>query len=268
VIAVAESGLQGAGEIRRLRDAGFDAFLIGEHLMLAADPGAALEQLIHDSSGGRRTAARSGRTAVQVCGITSVEDARAAVSAGADAIGFVLWPQSPRAVDLETARRIAATLPPFVLRVGVFVDPTLDEMRRAADEVGLDLLQLHGEEAPELVAKAPRRVLKAIRVGSGFRPEDARRYEGVAAGLLVDTRVAGVPGGTGRAFDWSLARPLREQTRFLVVAGGLTPYTVAQAIRALRPDAVDVSTGVESVPGRKDPEKLHAFVAAVRGARA
>ena len=268
VIAVAESGLRGAGEIRRLRDAGFDAFLVGEHLMLADDPGAALEQLVEGCMVPRAPSSRgSGRVAVKVCGVTSREDARAAVAAGADAIGFVFWPRSPRAVDADTARAIAAALPPFVLRVGVFVDAPNEEIRRVADEVGLDMVQLHGSEAPEAVAAAPRRAVKAVRVGPGFRVEDALRYDGAAAGLLVDTRVdGGLPGGTGRSFDWSLVRPLREGTSFLVLAGGLTPDNVGAAIAAVRPDAVDVSTGVESAPGRKDPAKMRAFVEAVRGA--
>ena len=270
VIAVAESGLKGPGEIRRLRDAGFDAFLVGEHLMLADDPGAALEQLLEDSAVPRSTSARgSGRVAIKICGITTADDARLAVAAGADAIGFVFWPKSPRAVTPATARAIAAILPPFVMRVGVFVDAGANEMRRIADEVGLDMVQLHGSEPPEAVARAPRRAVKAVRVGPGFRPEEALRYDGTAAALLLDTRVDGeeVPGGTGRRFDWSLVRPVREGTAFLVLAGGLTPENVGEAIATVRPDAVDVSSGVESAPGRKDPAKLRAFVDAVRGRR-
>jgi indole-3-glycerol phosphate synthase/phosphoribosylanthranilate isomerase len=271
VIAVAESGLKGPGEIRRLRDAGFDAFLIGEHLMLAPDPGAALEQLLEGSSVPRSSTSPrgSGRVAVKVCGITSLEDARTVVAAGADAVGFVFWPNSPRAVDAATARSIAAALPPFVLRVGVFVDAPVEEMRRVADLVGLDMVQLHGSEPPAAVAQAPRRAVKAVRVGPGFRPEDALRYDGAAAGLLLDTRAEGDerPGGTGARFDWSQALPVREGTSFLVLAGGLTPENVGEAIAAVRPDAVDVSTGVESAPGRKDPAKVRAFVDAVRSRR-
>jgi indole-3-glycerol phosphate synthase/phosphoribosylanthranilate isomerase len=270
VIAVAESGLKGTGEIRRLRDAGFDAFLIGEHLMLADDPGAALEQLLEDSAVPRSATPRGpGRVAVKICGITSAEDAHAVVAAGADAVGFVFWPKSPRAVEPATARAIAATLPPFVMRVGVFVDASADEMRRIADEVGLDMVQLHGSEPPEAVAHAPRRAVKAVRVGSGFRPEDALRYDGTAAGLLLDTRTDSdeAPGGSGRTFDWSLVRPVREGTSYLILAGGLTPDNVGAAIAAVRPDAVDVSSGVESAPGKKDPAKVRAFVDAVRGRR-
>ncbi|HUG52634.1 MAG TPA: indole-3-glycerol phosphate synthase TrpC [Vicinamibacteria bacterium] len=271
VIAVAESGLKGPGEIRRLRDAGFDAFLVGEHLMLAPDPVVALERLLEASAVPRSaTAPRGpGRVAVKVCGITSLDDARTAVEAGADAVGFVFWPKSPRAVDPDTARAIAAALPPFVLRVGVFVDETPERMRRIADEVGLDMVQLHGSEPPADVLRAPRRAVKAVRVGPGFRPEAALRYDGAAAGLLLDTRGEGdgPPGGTGRPFDWSQARPVRAGTSFLVLAGGLTPDNVGEAIAAVRPDAVDVSSGVESAPGRKDPAKVRAFVDAVRARR-
>lgn len=207
------------------------------------------------------------RVRVKVCGITSSDDAGAALAAGADALGFVLWPGSPRAVDLERARGIARSLPPFVLRVGVFVDASREELERSADFVGLDVLQLHGDEPPELVAALPRRTLKAVRVGPGFEPQHALRYLGAASGLLLDTRSDAAPGGSGRRFDWSLARAVRAAAPFLVLAGGLDAGNVAEAIAAVRPDAVDVSSGVEAVPGRKDASKLRAFVAAVEGAR-
>jgi phosphoribosylanthranilate isomerase len=265
VVAVAESGITGPADIARLRDAGFDAFLVGEHLMTRDDPAAALEALI----GGAGRQAHRSRVAVKICGITSVEDARMAAGAGADAIGLVLWPGSPRTVDLQAARAIAEALPPLVHRVGVFVNPTHAEVERAVEAVGLDVVQLHGDEPPEFCRDMPRRVLKAVRVGRGFRPEDALRYEGFASGLLLDTRCdeAGAPpGGTGRAFDWTLARAVRERAAYLVLAGGLTPETVARAVAEVGPDAVDVSSGVEGAPGRKDPVRVRAFVRAVRGA--
>ncbi len=204
------------------------------------------------------------RLFVKVCGITSPDDGVAAAEAGADAIGLVFWPESPRAVTLERARAIGAALPSFVVRVGVFVDAGRDEMARVADAAGLDLLQLHGGEPPEALADLPRRALKAVRVGDGFAPEDALRYEGRAAGLLLDTRAPGAPGGTGRAFDWSLARGVRERTRFLLLAGGLTPENVRAAIEAVRPDGVDASSSLEAAPGRKDHGRVRAFVEAVR----
>jgi phosphoribosylanthranilate isomerase len=208
------------------------------------------------------------RVFIKICGITSCEDAALAVGAGADAIGLVFWPRSPRRVDLAAARRIAASLPPFVVRVGVFVNAARDELARASDEVGLDVLQLHGDEPPESVEGLPRRVLKALRVGDGFEPATALRYEGRVGGILLDAGTPQAPGGTGRSFDWSLARGVREGARFLVLAGGLRADNVASAIAAVRPDGVDVSSGVESVPGRKDAQRLRAFVAAARGAAA
>jgi len=187
-----------------------------------------------------------------------------AAEAGADAVGLVFWPGSPRRVDLKTAGRIAAALPPLVLRVGVFVDAGRDELARAADEAGLDLLQLHGSEPPDAVEGLPRRALKALRVSDGFALAEALRYEGRAAGLVLDTKDVAAPGGTGRTFDWTLAQGVRDRVKFLMLAGGLHPGNVAEAIRTVRPDAVDVSSGVESAPGRKDPAKVSAFVAAAR----
>jgi len=207
------------------------------------------------------------RVLIKICGITSPEDGLFAAEAGADAVGFVFWAMSPRRVDVERAAAISRLLPPFVLRVGVFVDASRDEMARAADTVGLDLLQLHGEEPPEAFAGLPRRALKAVRVGRGFKAEEALGYAGQAAGLLLDTRLAGdtaMPGGTGVPFDWSLVKGLRAQVPFLVLAGGLSPENVASAIEAVRPDAVDVSSWVEAMPGRKDPTRVRAFVEAVR----
>jgi len=205
------------------------------------------------------------RLFVKVCGITSPEDAACAAEAGADAIGMVFWPGSPRAVSLDRALAIGAVLPSSVVKVGVFVDASRDEMARVADAAGLDLLQLHGEEPPELLAGLPRRALKAIRVGSGFVAEDALRY-GDALGLLLDTRSAETPGGTGRAFDWSLVRGVRERARFVVLAGGLTPDNLSAALAAVRPHGVDASSGLETAPGRKDPARVRAFVAAARAA--
>jgi len=209
------------------------------------------------------------RTLVKVCGITRVEDGLFAAEAGADAVGFVFYPMSPRRVDAAQAATIARALPPFVLRVGVFVDATRDEMAGVADEVGLDVLQLHGDEPPESFVGLPRRAIKAVRVGRGFRDDEALRYHGRAAGVVVDTRLLGdtvMPGGTGVAFDWSLVRGLRDKVGFLMLAGGLTPENVAAAIAEVRPHAVDVSSAVERMPGRKDPESLRAFVEAVRTA--
>jgi phosphoribosylanthranilate isomerase len=208
------------------------------------------------------------RVAIKVCGIRSVDDGRMAAEAGADALGFVFWPMSPRRVDVAKAKEIARALPPLILRVGVFVDMPIDEMARIGEAVGLDVFQLHGDEPPERLRELPRRVLKAVRVGKGFNTEEALRYADSAAGLLVDTRLPGetaMPGGTGVPFDWSLVKDLRRRVPFLMLAGGLSPENVAGAIAAVQPDAVDVSSGVEGMPGRKDPVRVSAFIDAVRG---
>jgi indole-3-glycerol phosphate synthase/phosphoribosylanthranilate isomerase len=272
IVAVAESGIRGPGDIRRLREAGYDAYLIGETLMTGADPQATLETLIRDSSTPRwagRAARKGAKVAVKICGITTVEDGVAAARAGADAIGFVFVPGSPRCVTIETARAISRALPPFVLRVGVFADLPPAEVERVAAEVALDVVQLHGDETPEQVAGLKRRAIKAVPVDEAFTAADALRFEGQASGILLDTRATpgGITGGTGRTFDWSRAREVRERASFLVLAGGLTPENVGVALTAVRPDAVDVSSGVESSPGRKDADKVRAFIHAVRNSR-
>jgi phosphoribosylanthranilate isomerase len=205
---------------------------------------------------------------VKVCGITSVEDALLAARHGADAVGMVFWEPSPRSVGLDLAREICRCLPPFVLRVGVFVDAARSELFEAA-EAGLDLLQLHGQEPPGIFAELPRRAIKAVGVGEGFRVDEALRYEGRAAGILLDARPPGpAPGGTGRTFDWSVARQVRDGASYLLLAGGLHAGNVAEAITRVRPDVVDVASGVESAPGRKDPEEVRAFIEAARAASA
>ncbi|HLA78875.1 MAG TPA: bifunctional indole-3-glycerol-phosphate synthase TrpC/phosphoribosylanthranilate isomerase TrpF [Vicinamibacteria bacterium] len=266
VIKIAESGIKTGADLRRLREAGYHAFLVGEHLMTSPDPGLALESLIKSAAVASPNS--QPRVAVKICGITSVEDGLAAVRAGADAVGFVFWPSSPRVVDAATARRISQSLPPFVSRVGVFVDASREQMASVADEVGLDLVQLHGSESPAQVAAAPRRGIKALRVGQDFDSTQAARFEEQASAILVDAESGIAPGGTGQRFDWSRARALRSQVSHLILAGGLDAENVAEAIATVRPDGVDVSSGVESSPGKKDAAKMRAFVEAVRKAEA
>jgi phosphoribosylanthranilate isomerase len=216
-------------------------------------------------------ATKGGRLLVKICGIRSLEDARFAAASGADAVGFVFWYMSPRRVDPEQAAAITAELPESVVRVGVFVDAPRDEIERVSQQVGLDLLQLHGEEPPEALEGLSRPALKAVRVGPRFTAEEALRYSKTAHGIVVDTRLPGetqMPGGTGVPFDWSLVANLAEQVPFLMLAGGLSPTNVAQAVRAVRPDAVDVSSGVERMPGRKDPAQVKAFIEASRAVEA
>ncbi|TRX75716.1 phosphoribosylanthranilate isomerase [Pseudomonas mangiferae] len=198
----------------------------------------------------------------KICGITRVEDALAAAEAGADAIGLVFYSRSPRAVNIRQARAIIAALPPFVTTVGLFVDASRCELNETLDAVPLDLLQFHGDETPEHCEGYHRPYIKALRVRPG---EDiaatARSYSG-ASGILLDAFVAGVPGGTGETFDWSLIPA--DLPKPLILAGGLAPGNVAEAIRQVRPYAVDVSGGVEASKGIKDAEKVRAFLREVR----
>jgi len=194
---------------------------------------------------------------VKVCGITTIEDASHAAACGADALGFVFFAKSPRCVSPEAARGIIAELPPFVSAVGLFVNEDPERIRQVADFCGLDVIQLHGDEAPADCAFPPRRVVKALRV------RDAASLAGDEAfsvsALLLDAWVAGVYGGTGESFSWDLAAEVARR-RPVILAGGLTPANVAEAVRQVRPYAVDVSSGVEAAPGRKDPAKVEAFI--------
>jgi phosphoribosylanthranilate isomerase len=200
----------------------------------------------------------------KICGITRVEDALAAAEAGADAIGLVFYAKSPRAVSVQQARAIIAALPPFVTSVGLFVDASRCELGEILDAVPLDLLQFHGDETPAECDSYGRPYIKALRVKPGDDiAAQVALYES-ARGVLLDTYVPGIPGGTGEAFDWSLVpADLRKP---VILAGGLTTANVAQAIAQVRPFAVDISGGVESAKGIKDAAKIQAFMAAVRSA--
>lgn len=198
----------------------------------------------------------------KICGITRVEDALLAAEAGADAIGLVFYAKSPRAVDVRQARVIVAALPPFVTTVGLFVNASRCELGEILEAVPLDLLQFHGDETAADCSGHHRPYIKALRVRPG---EDvaARCAEfPQAAGILLDTFVPGVPGGTGETFDWTLVP--ENPGCPIILAGGLTPENVAAAIRQVRPWAVDVSGGVEASKGIKDAAKVRAFVEAVR----
>lgn len=199
----------------------------------------------------------------KICGITRVEDALAAAAAGADAIGLVFYARSPRAVSVAQARQIIAALPPFVTTVGLFVDAGREELRQILAQVPLDLLQFHGDESAEQCEGHGRPYIKALRVKAGDDvAAQVARYPG-AAGVLLDTFVEGVPGGTGLAFDWSLVPS--GLSKPVILAGGLTPENVAAAIARVRPYAVDVSGGVESAKGIKDADKVRAFIRAAQG---
>jgi phosphoribosylanthranilate isomerase len=200
----------------------------------------------------------------KICGITRIEDALAAVAAGADAIGLVFYARSPRAVSIEQAAAIVRALPPFVTSVGLFVNASRDEIHEVLQQVPLDLLQFHGDETPEQCEGHGRPYIKALRVQPGMDLHAHCAAFADACGVLLDTFVAGVPGGTGEVFDWSLVP--QDFPKPVILAGGLVPDNVAQAIVQVRPYAVDVSGGVEASKGIKDPQRVRAFVAAVRQA--
>lgn len=199
----------------------------------------------------------------KICGITRVEDALLAAQLGADAIGLVFYPHSPRVVDAPTARRIIAALPPFVAAVGLFVDADPGMVHAVLEQTPLSLLQFHGAEPPDYCAAFGKPFIKAVPMGAGAAVEDYERRFAAAAGLLLDSHGGTTPvGGAGRTFDWSaIPRGVRKP---LILAGGLHPGNVAAAIRQVRPWAVDVSSGVESTKGVKDGALLRAFMQAVK----
>jgi phosphoribosylanthranilate isomerase len=199
----------------------------------------------------------SHRIRVKICGLTRPEDARAAIQAGADAIGLVFYPPSPRHVTLEQAEAIADLIPPFVTLTGLFVNAEASEVERVLDRVPIDLLQFHGDELPETCEVFRRPYIKALRVRPGLDLKAAHQAYQRARGLLLDTYRPGVPGGTGDTFDWSLIpKALAGQ---IILAGGLNPDNVAAAVQQVRPYAVDVSGGVEASKGIKDADKIKAF---------
>lgn len=205
------------------------------------------------------------RTRIKICGITREEDLDAAVEAGADAIGFVFYPPSPRYLSNQRAAELARRVPPFVTRVGLFVDPAPETLAETLAAVPLDLLQFQGDESPAACESTGRSYLKVARMRPGFDLIEFARTFASAQGLLLDAYVEG-HGGAGQTFDWSLvpsSLPLP-----IVVAGGLTAENVGSVIQRLRPWGVDVSSGVEKAKGIKDAARIAAFVAAVKQADA
>jgi phosphoribosylanthranilate isomerase len=211
-------------------------------------------------------------TRIKICGITNLEDAQCAADCGADAIGFV-FAESPRRVSSALAREIMAEMEPFVTGVGVFVNETVEEVRGALQVSGCTVAQLHGDEDEDyLRALAPYAVIKALRVGleepqvrgrTAVRPYEAYRR---ASAILLDTYVTGQAGGTGRRFDPAIAAEMVKEGWRVIVAGGLTPENVGEVVTSIRPYGVDVSSGVEAAPGKKDHDKVARFIEAVRAA--
>ena len=198
---------------------------------------------------------------VKICGMTQLKDAEFAVEQGADAVGFVFYKKSPRAVTMKTVKEIISKLPPLVDTVGVFVNESVDRVNKIADYCGLDLVQLHGDESPAFCRKIRRRVIKAFRVKDLQSIKQLEKYP--VSGFLLDTFSDNLHGGTGKTFDWNLALPAKKIGP-VILAGGLTPRNIRQAVSQVRPYGVDVCSGVEKSPGVKDLEKVRAFLKNIR----
>ncbi len=203
-------------------------------------------------------------TRVKICGITSERDAAVAIEAGADALGFVFYGKSPRALTREAARDIIAKVPPFVTTVGVFVNEAADVIKGLREFVPLDRVQLHGDEDPEFCRGLGSGVIKALRIKGAEDILVLKDYN--AAAFLLDAFVEGKPGGTATTFDWAIAIEAKRYGR-IILSGGLTPENVAEAVKRAAPYAVDVSSGVESSPGVKDPDKIRRFIEESMAAR-
>jgi len=212
---------------------------------------------------------------IKICGLTSMEDARATVEAGADAVGLNFYPKSARSIPVDVARRIVDILPRQIVKVGLFVNAQVDELIDIVEQVGLDLIQLHGDEPPEYLARlGVRPVLRAFRLTQAGLPpifsylDECERLGFPPRMVLMDSYRKGEYGGTGETANWGVAAEYAQMNSRppLVLAGGLTPENVADAIRAVHPAAVDTASGVEFTPGHKDPSRVEAFVRAAREA--
>ncbi len=203
------------------------------------------------------------RTRVKICGITRQQDADFAAESGADAIGLVFYPPSPRAISFAQANTITANLAPFVSKVALFVDPDKDLVSRCLDELSVDILQFHGEESPDFCHQFEMPYLKAVRMQDGVNLQEVADDYSTASALLLDTYQPGLPGGTGKTFDWSQISRIDKP---IILAGGLHASNVLQAIHQVQPYAVDVSGGVESDKGIKSHEKISTFMREVANA--
>lgn len=207
-------------------------------------------------------------TKVKICGITNLQDALLSVKAGADALGFNFYEKSPRFILPEKTGKIVEWLPNEVMKVGVFVNETMENIVKTSKIAGLSAIQLHGDESPEfarqLMAETDMEIIKVFRVSKDFRPEHVLEYE--ADAILLDAYSPKERGGTGEIFDWEIAASVQDLFPKMYLAGGLSSENVAQAVRIVRPYAVDVASGVESSPGKKDPIKVAAFIKAAKTA--
>ena len=207
---------------------------------------------------------RDTQVKVKICGMTNLKDVKVAVDGGVDAVGFIFYKKSPRSVTMQEVREIILELPPFVDSVGVFVNETAEQINKIADHCKLDRVQLHGDESPAFCKKIRRRVIKAIRVKDIQSLKKLSDYP--VSSFLLDTFSEDQYGGTGKVFDWNLAYPAKKYGP-IILAGGLTPINVHQAIQRIQPYGVDVCSGVESQPGIKDHKKMKAFLKNVKAER-
>ena len=198
---------------------------------------------------------------IKICGITNMEDAVLAAELGADALGFIFVKSSPRHIHPSAARKIIQELPPFVVPVGVVADFTHEDILDLIEETGIGCVQFHGNESPKQLVKLPVPVYKSFHVGKNFNPENLRWYKGFT--YLLDTEVEGVLGGTGKTFDWNIAVTAKAYGR-IILAGGLKPENIAEAVKKVQPYAVDVNSGVESAVGKKDKNKLERLIKTIR----
>jgi indole-3-glycerol phosphate synthase len=290
-IMISESGLQKPKSLRHLRALGFRGFLIGEALMRARDPEAALRDFVaragdqsslqmscsHRPVAGPAgfptahsavaTADPSNRIQIKICGVTNANDARSCVELGADMIGFNFYPASPRYVEPAVVRRIVDALPARVCAVGVFVDADPAEIRKLAKIAGVRCVQLHGHTTPESCSELARefRVIRALSTDMRFESEQTAAFP--HCDILIDAYHPELRGGTGQTCDWSAARAAMRYARFLILSGGLDAQNVGQAVAAVTPHAVDVCSRIESAPGVKDHRALEQFISAVRAAK-
>lgn len=256
-ILVSESGLRSGQDLQRLQEVGFRGFLIGEALMRPADPASALQTLIRDAN-------RTQSVRVKVCGITNLKDAQMCAGAGVDMLGFNFYRGSLRYIAPTDARRIIEQLPVDVISVGIFVnEESPEKVARIAELAGVAAIQLHGEETPSYCnCLKDLSVIKAVRIREDFVTDQIAEYQTEA--ILLDSFNSKVRGGTGERFDWSVAKQMRPFVSKLFLAGGLTRENVKEAVAIVRPYAVDVCSSLEKGPGRKDEERVRAFVASAR----
>jgi len=201
---------------------------------------------------------------VKICGITNLEDAIVSCEYGADALGFIFYRKSHRFIEPEKAKEIIKAIPPFVTAVGVFVDEDADRINEIAKNIGLNAVQLHGNESPEFCKKITGKVVKAFRVIGDFDVSDFGHGECRVSAYLLDTYIEGMAGGTGEVFNWDIAVKAKEYGR-IILAGGLKPENVADAVKKVMPYGVDVSSGVEERPGKKDLKKVKKFIERAKG---